>query len=435
MTKILFIGTPLSGNLGGPSLLISSCKVLRTFIPDAEFKLLSSQPEQNLEQARIYGVAIIEGTLRQFGEAFLRCLLWAGLKRFRINVPSLLNDKILKEYRKADVIIDILGISFTDFFPSMIGYIQQSMWLLIGILLKKPVIKFTQDMGPFENRVNVNKYLAKLCLNRLSFILVRGTITKKHLEKLGITRPIFVQPDTAFVLDPAPAEKVNEIMIQEKLDKKPLIGIVASRQVDQRISRASDGDIKSQNKYTVILAQIADYLVGKLDARIVLIPNDIAQQKGGYDDIYVAKKAYEIIKNKSEIRLITIEYQAQELKGIIGECDLLITSRYHSTVAALSMCVPCLVIGWGFKYDQIMEIMGQKEFVCNFESMTLAEVQAKVDKLWHDRESVQAELTSRMPSIEKSVLSGGELVKDLLQSKTILLRDYRKLEICKRCIQ
>lgn len=422
MTKILFIGaSQLSGNLGVPSLLISTCKVLRTSIPDSEFKLFSSRPEKDSEQATRYGVEVVEGTRRQFGVAFLRCLLWAGLKRFGLNVPFLLNDKILEEYRNADVIIDTLGISFTDFFSSLTGYLTQSMWLLVGILLKKPVVKFTQDMGPFENKVN--KYLAKLCLNRLSFILVRGEITKKHLEKLGINRPIYVQPDTSFVLDPASIEKVNKIVKQEKLDKKPLIGIVASRQVDQRIS---DGDIKSQNRYTTIIAQIADHVIEKLNALIVFIPNEIAQQKGGYDDIYTAEKAYELIKNKSEVRLITTEHQAQELKGLIGKCDLLITSRYHSTVAALSTCVPCLVIGWGFKYDQVMEIMGQKEFVCNFETITLDEVQAKVDKLWHNREKVKAELASRMPSIEKSVLSGGELVKNLLDTHSEAKQKYRR---------
>jgi polysaccharide pyruvyl transferase WcaK-like protein len=388
MTRILFIGaSPLSGNLGVPSLLISTCKVLRTSISDSEFKLFSPRPEQDFEHARKYGVEVVEGTLRQFGVAFLRSFLWAGLNRFGLNVPFLLNDKILEEYRNTDVIIDILGISFTDFFPSLTGYITQSMRLLIGILLKKPVVKFTQDMGPFENKVN--KYLAKLCLNRLSFILVRGEITKKHLEKLGINRPIYVHPDTAFVLDPAPIEKINEIMMQEKLDKMPLIGIVASRQVDQRIS---DGDIKSQNRYTTIIAQIADHLIEKLNVLVVFIPNEIAQQKGGYDDIYVAKKAYERIENKNEVRLITTEYQAQELKGLVRKCDLLITSRYHSTVAALSTGVPCLVIGWGFKYDQVMGIMGQKELVCNFETVTLAEVQAKIDKLWHDKEKVKADL-------------------------------------------
>ena len=287
MTKILFIGVPLSGNLGGHSLLISTCKVLKTFIPDAEFKLLSTRPEQDFEQA------------------------------------------------------------------------------------------------------------------------------SRH-------------PDTAFVLDPAPIETVNMIMLQEKLDKKPLIGIVASRQVERFIERLYAGDIKSQNKYTTILAQITDHLIEKLNALVVFIPNDIAQQKGRYDDIYTAKKAYEMIKNKSEVRLITTEYQAQELKGIIGKCDLVITSRYHSTVAALSMCVPCLVIGWGFKYDQVREIMREREFVCNFETMTLTEVQAKVNKLWHDREKVKVELASRMPSIEQSVLSGSELVTDLLDTHSETKQPYRR---------
>ena len=406
MTKILLIGASLTKNLGGPSLLISTSRILRTHIPDAEFTLFSGHPDRDLEKAREYGVKLVGLSSRELAKALVYSLLWATLRKVGLNIPSLLNNKVIREYRGADIFIDIWGISFTDFFGDCIGQIGSGLPLLIGKLLKKPVVKFTQDMGPFKKAAT--RYPARFFLRKVDLIIARGAITMGYLQGLGISRHVYVRPDSAFVLDPSPTERIDNILLQERIDRRPLVGMTMTTQIDRRLSGEDRG---ADNKYTITLAQIADYLIDRLNALIVFIPNEMA---GGYDDVYVARKVYKNIRNKSSVRLVTTEYGAEELKGLIGKCDLLIGSRYHSIIAAISMCVPTMVIGWGHKYSQVMEIVGMQDFVCDFEVVTFDELKARVDKLWHDRERIRAGLAARIPFIRESVLSGGKLVKALL---------------------
>jgi colanic acid/amylovoran biosynthesis protein len=409
MTKVLLIGASLTKNVGGPCLAASTCKILRAHIPDAEFTLLSYTGERDLDQGREYGLTVVGVDSPWI--PFLRCLAWAMLSKLKLNIPALLDNQLLREYSRADIFVDIWGISFSDLSGGWLGNIMSGMPLLIGKLLKKPVVKFTQDMGPF-NRKGA-KYTAKFFLSKVDLIMARGETSKGYLQDLGVSKQIYVRPDSAFVLDPCPEERIDNILLQEKLDRRPLVGVTVTTQIDRRLSGEDRG---ADNRYTITLAQIVDYLIDRLNALIVFIPNET---EGGYDDVYVARKVYKNIRNKGSVRLVTNEYRAEELKGLIGKCDLLIGSRYHSIVAALSMCVPCLVIGWGHKYDELMGIVGQTEFVCDFQAVSFDEARAKVDRLWRMREEIRGELASRVPSIKERVLSSGKLVRDLLRTSNL----------------
>jgi polysaccharide pyruvyl transferase WcaK-like protein len=385
---------------------------LRAHIPDAEFTLWSPVPRRDSARAEEYGVRIIGTVRRELVAALLRSLLWFGLRKLGVNSPRLLrSNDLLKEYCAADAIVDILGISFSDYFSRWIGTTWAGCRLLMGKLLGKPVVKFTQDMGPFRKRAT--RCPARFFLSRVDLIIARSTATQDYLKGIGVTAQVHLRPDSAFVLDPSPADRIDSILLREKLDKRPLVGMTVTTQIDRRLSSK---DREADNRYTALLAQMADYLIDTLDALVVFIPNET---EGGYDDVYVAKNVCKNVKNKGAVRLVTTEYGPEELKGLIGKCDLLIGSRYHSIVAALSMCVPCLVIGWGHKYNELMGIVGQTEFVCDFQAVSFEEARAKVDRLWRMREEIRGELASRVPSIKERVLSSGKLVRDLLRTSNL----------------
>ncbi len=408
MTKILLMGASLTKNLGGPSLFLSTRKILQTHIPDAEFTLWSSAPERDFEKGKEYGVRIIGITGRlQLLDAFLRCLLWSALQKLGLNLYSIVkNNNLLKEYLAADAFIDIFGISFTDF--SRKRNIVAGTPFLIGKLLGKPVVKFTQDMGPFQKKKT--RYPTKFFLGMVDLIIARSTATQNYLREIGITRQVHVRPDSAFVLDSVPPRRINDIMLRESLNRRPLIAIIPTTVIDRQVS---GGNTEAQNEYTVMLAAMADHLIEALNALVIFIPNET---QGGYDDIYVIKKIHAGVKSKSDVRLITAEYKAEELKGLIATCDLLIASRYHSVIAATSMCVPTMVIGWGHKYNEVMKIVGLSDFEIDFKAVTYEQLQAKVTRLWHDKEKIRAELSLKIPMIKESVMSAGRLVKDLIDA-------------------
>lgn len=57
------------------------------------------------------------------------------------------------------------------------------------------------------------------------------------------------------------------------------------------------------------------------------------------------------------------EHDPQVLKGILGEARIVIGSRFHSLVSALSMGVPSIALGWAHKYDALLQDFGVPELI------------------------------------------------------------------------
>ena len=56
------------------------------------------------------------------------------------------------------------------------------------------------------------------------------------------------------------------------------------------------------------------------------------------------------------------EYSSNELKGIIGSCELAVPSRYHALVASISQAIPSFCVGWAGKYEGLLDRVGLKRY-------------------------------------------------------------------------
>ena len=156
MTKIIFTNTSICGwNKGSAAQVISTIKILKQLIPDASFTLISRRPN-DINQATKYRLKVVNyfsKNSRTMELLFLyhhvadlvRCEIAIMLRKIGLKVNSLLNEKYLKEYAGADLIVDLSGDSFSD---SKGGNSPiNSLGILIGILLKKPIVFFSQSIG------------------------------------------------------------------------------------------------------------------------------------------------------------------------------------------------------------------------------------------------------------------------------------------------
>jgi colanic acid/amylovoran biosynthesis protein len=326
-------------------------------------------------------------------------ILWAILFKSGLN-PCSIKNPIIREYVSADAIIDLSGDSFSDGKGGFSIGIDST--ILFGVSLKKPIVIYSQSVGPFKWAVTA---LARYCLNEASLVIVREEITKNYLEEIGLESPIYLTADCAFVLEPAPYERVEDILSKEKVDttKKPLVGISANAMLDDE-----------ENNYANLMAQIIDYVIEKMNAQVVFVPHVVGINGRG-DDRVMGEKIYKLTKNKENVDLIKGDYSPEELKGIIGLCDMFIGGRMHANIAAISSGVPTIATAWSHKYYGIMRTVGQEKYVCNFKTMNFEELKSKIDDLWDNREKIREELKVKVEDQKKLAWFSGELVRDLLQ--------------------
>lgn len=420
MTKIIITNYGNRLNKGSTTLLNSKIRTLNELIPDANFTIFTHHPEIDYNQ---YDVKILDiigrvslrspfRTLRTFSSIF-RCILWRLLHdHLGLNANKLIKEKRLQEYYNADIIINTGGDVLTEDYGSPFSIFSN---LLFAILLNKPVVIYAESIGSFEKIWNM--HIARFILNRAKLITLREEISEKNLRELGINKPpIYVTADPAFLLEPIPSEKAQEILLKEGINKTDCI---IGMSVSQIVSRYGFTNFKNAeekyDEYINLKAQVVDYLVETLNATVVFVPHVIGPGKS--DDRIVAQKIYQIIKHKQKVISINNEYTPEELKGVIGQCDLFVGARMHATIASTSMLVPTIAIAYSHKTHGIIgKMLGQEKYVLDIKELNYDTLISKINGAWNNKEEIKRDLKSKMKVIKERALLNGKLVKDLLHS-------------------
>lgn len=59
-----------------------------------------------------------------------------------------------------------------------------------------------------------------------------------------------------------------------------------------------------------------------------------------------------------------------EIKGLISQSYLVVSSRFHGVVSALNSCVPCLATSWGHKYEELFVDYQQTDCVLSIHALS-----------------------------------------------------------------
>ncbi len=181
-------------------------------------------------------------------------------------------------------------------------------------------------------------------------ITARESITYNALLDRGLDNVVLCS-DIAFQLEP---EKVE---ISERLIEGNTVAINISPLV-----------VRREKKHGIIVKNIKElikYIITKTDMNIALIPHVEMPMD---NDFNLLREIYKQIGNQDRVALIPNQLSAAEYKYIMSKCRFSICSRTHASIAAYSLGIPTIAIGYSVKARGIGKDLGCQDYVIPVEN-------------------------------------------------------------------
>jgi colanic acid/amylovoran biosynthesis protein len=422
---------------GEAAMIISMVKALRERIPNVSITVSPSsfQPQEiDIIKYSEYDLKVLPGifssifsvvpklkflkftalkamiALPVFPALMVKNILWLiSYKSLRFDAGFLIRDNrdTVKEYRDADWVVFcggeyILGVS--------LGLLIALYEIMFSKLLGKPVMLYAQSFGPFKQKYA--RPLIKRILNKVDVITTREGNSKKYLEDIGVTAPVFETADAAFTLPVISQEEALSLIEREtEIPKNELmVGITAI----YRDFPSQKGQIEETvENYLKAMAEAIDYIITKLNAYAIFFPHNKTIYTNRNDEL-ASMKIFEKIKNKSKMTILTDDYSPEQLKGMYGCMSLFIGTRYHSCIFALSMNVPTIPIGYTHKAPGITKMLGLEAYLVDINTITTHELTSKIDKIWAERDEVKKNLEKNIKVMQAKSMENVRLAVEYL---------------------
>jgi polysaccharide pyruvyl transferase WcaK-like protein len=199
----------------------------------------------------------------------------------------------------------------------------------------KTIVLLPQALGPFTRRESSDAF--KSIAENVDLIYARDAVSLEHLEGLCGSDARFRQaPDFTNLLKPACLP-----------DSVPECLIVPNHRMVEKMGAEDAG------QYIPFLARVVEQAEAlQLDTAVLL------------HDTVVDHELVEPLEQQlgRSIRIIQAS-DPLKLKAWLGAAKVVVGSRFHALVGALSQGVPTLASGWSHKYQMLLEDYGCPELV------------------------------------------------------------------------
>lgn len=403
--NIAITAASYSGNKGAAAMLQSSIAQLKEVYGDRlNIQLMSVYPSEDRLQCPHDFVNIVPAQPQRLLFLAFPC---AVLYRIFGWCPpiraALLQNQILKTYAEADMVLDEAGIAFSDsrgFILNTYAFVCAAVPMLMGA----PLVKYSQAMGPFHN--SCNRFLAKWILPKAELLIARGRFTMGHLHAIGIRQNVRLCADGAFTMpeDEKVNRRVQKACMQAGVSH--MAGLSISSVVERRCRKLGID-------YCGIMVNFICYL-NQRGYQVYMFANAarIHSKKPRNNDLMIGdaiarayrQTSYAMQQRNNGGRLLWEhrEMDAEEIRAYIGQCELVVASRFHAMVFALSQQVPVMLIGWSHKYQEVMEQFGLGEYSADYTTLSEEQLRQSFEDLVIHQEEIREKIAQRLPKVKES---------------------------------
>lgn len=417
--KVAITGATIWGNRGAEAMLVTTIGQVRAHDPSAQIVVLSYLPERDRALIEDPSIIIVDTrplalVLGHFPFALL-CGLFALIG---VRLPGGILSKSVRQLRDCRVLIDVSGISFADGREKFLPF--NILLALPTMLLRVPVVKLAQAVGPFEHPLT--RLASNLFLKRCHRVYARGRITASYMESLGFPSEKWeLSADTALLYDPAYSLSIENVDHVDALEAE-LKSIRDSGKTVIGLSPSSLVQEKSAKRGKDYAGNFID-LIAKLDDsyHYVLLPNATRQgvDKSRNNDLHVINTIYDRLQRDlapdvaERVHPVNYDINTAGSRRLIACCDLVVTSRFHGMISCLSLGVPVVVIGWSHKYEEVLAEFDMAEFAIDFDDPKL-DIRTRVEDILARRDALSQQIKTALVTVQARAQRQYDYVKEML---------------------
>lgn len=307
-----------------------------------------------------------------------------------VKVPTTYRRTIRRLVREHDIIVLVEGSCYIETFTKAL--LDAYLWgTRCAAKLGRPCIAYAVDSGQVsmasEGKIREDA-------SKTDLIIMRTFAGAQRMREWGVTAPIEVAADTAFLFKPDPADAD---LLERELPSSRVVGIAAVDfhlfpvvpRIWGRRSRCykwpfyfawSEERRKAAAKLAQDFAELADWVIEEHDRSIALMCME------SLDDA-LANDILDRMKHPERARIFSAtKYNASQMASVLRGLDLLITSRYHAGALSLEGHVPQVAIAHDVRLADLYEEIGMKEefFFDHVDPDLFEKVRARAERLLKD---------------------------------------------------
>ncbi|WP_121610091.1 polysaccharide pyruvyl transferase family protein [Mesobacillus foraminis] len=395
MEKVVLYSHGGSGNRGCEAIVRSTRKIIGSSCNNSSFYLCSLNKEED-NAVNLKGFNDIIEYSNYVKKNSFQHIVAAAHNRLSGKTDkyiTLAQKNIYKMFGKDSIAISIGGDNYC--------YVD-SQWLHVSHNEAKKRNTKTVLWGCSLEEANMNDDMI-YDLKNYDLIVARESITYNMLLKKGIDKNTKLYPDPAFQLETDNVKLPN--------------GFIEGKTVGINLSPYIFKSKLSKEQVIDLYVDLIKHILSTTNMQIALIPHVFWSHN---NDIEVMCKVYCRFQESSRVIFVKENYNCMQLKYIISKCRMFIGARTHSTIAAYSMCVPTLVLGYSVKSRGIArDIFGHEEnMVIPVQELdNIGDLINAYEYLKENELALREHLLNFMPSYkEKALVAGNEVKKILIKS-------------------
>jgi len=410
--KIVLRGAFFS-NKGAEAMMMTARNQLARRLPDATFHV--ELPGYQVERGKAEGLHIYER--RPIPKSRLGRI--ATLALASVANPALVRalkiDRtaafIARDIDFADALVDVSGFAYGDPWGP---HCARAAWALATYFEStgRPAVFLPQSWGPFT-LPGLAHDINELC-KAASGVWGRDQQSYDYLRQAAGDNPkVHRGVDMAWLFESSPLSTGARLLekVGVRLGAKPLIAVTPNMRVFERLPGSG-----IDNPYIHLLVTVCRYCASTLGAAVLLAPHEIDDFDPDRDDRRLIRMITEHVGD-TPVAAMLEDYTGPDMKAVIANCDMVVGSRFHSIVAAMSSRVPVVALGWSEKYIELLSQAALQKYVVNFDELDEPAVLRLIADAWNSREHNKQLLQQHVPEIERQARELFDEAAELIRGK------------------